>query len=76
MNNLVGIASRCLTVALPMATVRSATEPSTGVVDTDISVRPGKYRNRNVAFFSTLWFFAALCVLTYIKVAPLTAFSI
>ena len=39
MNNLVGIASRCLTVAQPMATVRSATELSTTGVPMDISAK-------------------------------------
>ena len=45
MNNLVGIASKCLTVAPLMATVRSVTELSTIAVAMDTNVR----RN-NVAF--------------------------
>ena len=39
MNNLVGIASKCLTVAHPMATVRSATEHSTIAVVMDTNVQ-------------------------------------
>ena len=45
MNNLVGIASKCLTVAPLMATVRSVTELSTIAVAMDTNVR-----ENNVAF--------------------------
>ena len=45
MNNLVGTASNCLTVAPPMATVRSVTEHSTIAVVMDTNVK-----GNNVAF--------------------------
>ena len=70
MNNLVGIASKCLTVAPPMATVRSVTELSTIAVAMDTNVR-----ENNVAFFPPSVVFCSPLCANYVKVAPLTAFS-